>query len=41
MGKYLKLVEPLLNFGFVFVLWPSKFGSDGVLTRNFEGLKSV
>ena len=30
-----------LNFGFLFVLWASEFGSDGVFIRFFEGLKSV
>ena len=30
-----------LNFGLIFVLYPSEFGSDGVFTRIFEGLKSV
>ena len=30
-----------LNFGFVFVLWPPKFGRDGVFTRIFAGFKTV
>ena len=34
MNNYLKLVGIFLNFGSVFVLWPSNFGSDGV-SRGF------
>ena len=42
MGKYLKLVGPFFRISVsFFVLWPSKFGSDGVFTRIFGGFKSV
>ena len=42
MGKYFKLLGPYFsNPDFVFVLWPSEFGSDGVFTRIFVGLRVV
>ena len=41
MGKYLKIFGHFLNFGFVFVLWPSELGTDGVFTRIFQGHKSA